>query len=206
MKKTEKRQLRVMLLVLLLSITTVFPASYTFAASQSTKNRRAHALYDKKVTAARKISTSVRYKYFDITGDGVHEALIDYHPKSGGSGHYFCIYTYKNGKVKQLLKEGQYGLDKLTVYKKTGTVIGYGAGHGNEWFRVYKLKNGKYRMIAGKGRRGPAPAVGSVKNGAWNYWKSGYQSISKSKYSSIVSKLKKGKARKYELTKWNLLV
>lgn len=201
MKKIIPHVKRVVLLLICLA--AVIPAmsmKQAEAASLSSKNRKAHILYDKKVKAAKRISTSVQYKYADITGDGVHEAIIDYHPKNGGSGHYFCIYTYKNGKAKQLLKYGQYGLTKLSVYKKTKTIVCYGAGHGGEWYSFLKLKNGKYKEIAGKSRRGIAG--GWDKNMPWGYWKGNYQSITKKEYTSITQKMKKGKVKKYDLTKW----
>ena len=54
----------------------------TMAASRAVVNRKAKALYRKKVKSLKKSSTSAGYKYYDIDGDGIVECLIEKYPGS----------------------------------------------------------------------------------------------------------------------------
>lgn len=138
MKRKVKWYLVMIIAVFMTGLFATVPVS---AASKATKNKKAVALYEKK---AKKLRYLEYKKYVDITGDGIKEAIFYYHPKNIGSGRRFVIYTYKNGKIKRILYDVNYGLMKMVVYKKSKTFIANGGGHGNTWDRYYKLSNGKY--------------------------------------------------------------
>lgn len=165
------------------------------AASKASINNKADALYMKKVQRLKKDVKSVWYKFTDITGDDIHEAVI-FGKAITGSGNYWKIYTYKGGKTKLLFDGGEYGLDKLVVYKKTKSFYYHRAGHGWEATIFYQLKNGKYKQVAGKGR-----SFQGVRPGKWSY-NNGKKAISKSAYNKLIRKYKRGKAAKMNPSKW----
>jgi len=140
-------------------------------------------------------SLDCSYKYADVTGDGVHEALI-----STNVGRDFYIYTYRSGKAKCILTGGLYGLNKLTVYKKTGAVTLYGAGHGGEQYAYFKYKSGKYKKAASKSR--VAKAGGGISNGPWYYYSAKGSSVKKSAFNKAIKGLAKGKKTTFNTLKW----
>ena len=188
MKKKWKWYLGFLVAVLSAALFASVPVS---AESKAAKNKKAVALYEKE---AKRIN-AWRPKYVDITGDGIKEALFYYRPKGrGGSGIDFVIYTYKNGKIKCILSDTNYGLIKIMVYKKSKSFIAYGAGHGGEWYAYFKMKSGEYKYIAEKSRR--AKNGGSMTNGPW-YYSTGngmsYKSLTKSQFNKKIKSIKKGK-------------
>ena len=166
------------------------------AASVAKTNKKADKAFDAKLAALRTESAfPLSYAYVDLTGDGIHEALVEHRPSGiGGSGSTFAVFAYEKGAVKQLLSIDEYGLTKCTYYTKTKTLIAYGAGHGGEWYRAYQLKSNKYKAIAQKTRT--AKAGGAAENGPWKYTKGKSETqTTKSKYTSLMEKLKKGKKK-----------
>ena len=191
MKRNSRRILILMLTVIVTALLAAFPVS---AASKAKKNQAAVALYEKK---AGKIVNLEARKYVDITGDGVKEAIFYYHPKNSGSGRKLVIYTYKKGKIKKILSDGNYGLIKLIVYKKSKSFIAYGAGHGNEWYRYFKMKNGKYKEAAMKARTDPA-----FRKSAWyrtkitnSPYKGSRKELTVAEFNAAVKGIKKGKKK-----------
>lgn len=179
------------LLVIIMAGMILF-AGNAAPAQAASKNEKAHAVYDKKLS---KLTNLEGYRYADVTGDKVDEALVQTH-EGGGSGRVFRIYTYKNGKAKKILETAEYGLETITFYKKSKGLILYGAGHGGEWYEYYKLKNGKFKYLAGKSR--VAEAGGGMYNGPWNYYKK-TKTITKKQFKKRVNGVKKGKKKKVTL-------
>ena len=183
---------------LILLITTLLITSYGFTtianASADTTNRKADSAYKKEIRNFQKFVKSTWYKFTDITGDGIHEAIV-FGKTIGGSGNIWKIYTYKNGKVVNILDSSEYGLDKMVVYKKTKSFYYHRAGHGSENYVFMQLKNGKYQLVAVKGR----PQDGTVK---WSYSHGNNEEISRNEYNKIIKKLKQGKAIKMNPLKW----
>ena len=162
-------------------------AKPTYAASKTATNKAAVAKYEKKARElARKESAEgiiLFKKYVDITGDGIKEAIFYFHEKNAGSSYLLKIYTYKSGKLKGLLNDGQYGLYDLYFYKKSKSFIVHGLGHGSEWYDYFKMKNGKFTRVAARSRR--------VNGRTWGKW------IYSSKYKSKTKGIKKGKKLHY---------
>ena len=162
--------------------TIIIMSCCTYA--ESTANKNAKNAYEKYVNVAKNSGRGYFVAYKDITGDGVVEMLLSYHPECTGSGYRDQLFTYKNGKAKKLYQEDEYGLDKLTRY--SNGLVCHGAGHGNEWYKYYKMSGGKYKLVAMKAR---------TTNGKWNYSNGKGTTYSKSKFSSIKNEIKTGKAR-----------
>lgn len=183
---------------IVLSISACFflSSNQTYAAS---KNVKAHKVYKKKIKAIKKKSMFYSYKYMDVSGDGTDELLILYHPKLHGSGDEFRIYAYVNKKVTCICSEGRYGLNKITAYKKTKSLITYYAGHGGESYSYWKMRNGKFKNIASKGRQ--AVAGGGDYNGSWNY-NGSKGSAAKYNFAKQIKGIKKGKKRETVTTNW----
>lgn len=189
------RHLLFVITAILLTLTITVPVS---AASKATKNKKATALYEKKAASISSKSMLESKKYVDLTGDGIKEAIFYYHPRNTGSGRKFVIYTYKKGKIKKILNDGNYGLENLIVYKKSKSFIAHGAGHGGEWYRYYKLSGGKYKKVATKRR--VSVYGGSFKNGPWSYFKGAdWTDTNKSEFNTIIKSIKKGKKKNIKL-------
>ena len=84
--------------LLLLGIIMLFSFSAE-AASKAATNSKADALYKEKVQEMKADVKSIWYKFTDITGDGIHEAIIIGKTISG-SGNLWKVYTYKSGAAK----------------------------------------------------------------------------------------------------------
>ena len=185
---------RYLLLVITTLAITLFMAIPVSAASKAANNKKAVALYEKKAV---KLTHLEAKKYVDITGDGVKEAIFYYHPSNAGSGRMFVIYTYKNGKIKKILNDSNYGLEKLIVYRKSKSFIAYGAGHGNEWYCYYKMKSGTYKEVAMKGRSYSSPSYPN-----WYFtkitnspYKGNRKELTKAEFNAAIKGVKKGKKK-----------
>ncbi len=149
----------------------------------------------------------VSYLLIDMDKDGLSECLVDYQNTPGGSGSIFALYDYTSGKVKRRLFLSQYGLEKVTYYPATKSLVLYGNGHGGEWYRYFKKSSkGTYKLKATRGRA--AIAGGSMSNGPFSYSdKNG--KITKSAFKKIIKKLQKGSKKTYKLygdsAKWSAL-
>ena len=198
MKTTRK----LYLITVICAICMLFSFTSSAQAASAVKvNRKADAKFNSKVQTIRKNSQfMVQYKYVDVTGDGIHEAVVEYKPKNmGGSAQKCDVYAYKNGKVKRILSTEEYGLTKCIFYKKSGSLIFYGSGHGGEWYSYYKLKsNGTYKYVAERSRQ--ALAGGGMWDGPWQYY-SADKKITVSKFNSLTRKLQAGK--KSSFSNWN---
>ena len=174
-------------------------------ASKAAKNKAAHKVYKKQVKKlARKSRDGLGayYQYADIDGDGVHELIAENHP-SAGSGRVFYVYTYKDAKLKRLMKTGVYGAQQLRLYKKGRTLVLHSGGHGGEVYDCYVKKNGTYKLVASKGR-------GSAKFGGtttpWSYHSANGSALSKSKFTAKTRPLVSGKVKKVKITYYENLV
>lgn len=177
----------------------VFVSMPIFAESKATKNKKAIALYEKKgvelVKKSRAHVERINGTYIDFTGDGVKEALFVY-PSNNGSGLDFEIYSYKNGKIRNILTDGGYGIEWFGIYKKSKSIIMYQAGHGGETYRYYKMNGGKYKYLACKYRS--SRNGGSARNGSWMYATGQsltYRSITKAEFNKAIKGVKKGKKK-----------
>lgn len=199
----KKRAIAAGILVLGCMMALISPVSVTAsgkAESKASINKKAVNEYKAIVEEYSAFSTDVNYIFADINGDGIKEGMIEYHKKSGGSERYFNIFSYKNKKLKRVLHDMEYGLDKVIVYRKKDLVI-YGAGHGAEWYEYFKLKKGKYVRVAEKTRA--SINGGALKNGKWGYYTSKAGNLVKAKKKAFKKRIKsiiKGKKKKY--SKW----
>ena len=169
----------------------------TRAASAAEK--KAHKILEKKRKKLIKNHMDTTCTYFDINGDGVKELLTECYPGEGGSSRSYGIYQVKKGKIKCILSTLDYGVSRMSFYKKTKSLITYQAGHGGESYSYYKLKKGKYKMIAWKGRQ--AIAGGNLENGPWSY-QADSKEVSKATFNKKIKGMKRGKARTTKTEKW----
>lgn len=191
-KSTALSRIFITMLLLVFTVFSPFFMKTARADSASAVNRRALTAYQKKYNTLRRQSRYIANRHLDVTGDGVQELLVERLP-GGGSGYILEIYTYKNGTVRQILAHSEYGLEKIVIYKKTGTLVFYGAGHrGVSWARYFRLRSGKYRLTAEKHNGG----------GSWKYFVND-RKASKSNYNNTTTSLKKGKSYYTRVERWN---
>lgn len=169
------------------------------AVSKAAKNKKAHIVFKKKARSLGKTYQNVQYKFVDLTGDGIHEMLVDGRSGQGG-GHIFYVYTYKSGKAKRILKDGQYGMAFIKSYRKTKAFVMYCTGHGHEHYDYFAMKNGRYKRIAKRWRSGVNG--GSVGSGAWSYSNGKSKAYTKATFNKKVKKLTKGKTKKVSAFGW----
>lgn len=162
---------------------------------EAATNKAADACFTKKITSMKDSGkyTSILYKFADITGDDLHEALILAHPKNGGSASAFRILQYDNGKLNSLLSYNIYGLSRIITYKENGTFILFTEGHGGKSYRSFEMKKQIYNLVASK-------SAGS--SGPWTYYNRDDKKISKSEYNKLVKGIKSGKRVTLNVDKW----
>lgn len=199
MKKANRHICKMILSILLAAVLLIPVSGYSAvdvqAASTSTKNKKAVKLYDKKTNTLKAKSQYVWYKYVDVTGDGVKEAVINYKLKTeGGSSSTVCVYKYSSGKIKRILKISNYGFSKVISYKKSKGLVLYSAGHGSESYQYFKMSGGKYKYKGMKSRI--AKNGGSYYNGPWYYYNASASRIKKAKFKSLINGIVSGKAKK----------
>lgn len=168
------------------------------AASVKAKNAKAHKAYKKKMSSIAKASMDCSYKYVDITGDGIHEALV-----SANVGRDFYIFTYKGGKAKKILTGGDYGLSKITIYKGSKGIITYGGGHGGETYSYYKKKGSSYKKVASRSRQ--SVNGGGMSNGPWYYYNGKSGSINKAAFNKNIKGISKGKKSTINTINWKMV-
>ena len=159
------------------------------AATKTAINKKAKKLYKKQINKiAAKGVVYVAYKYADVNGDGITDAMVEYFSGENGSGRHFTIYSYKNGKLIKLLDEDEYGLQKVIVYKK-GIIIYY-RGHGHEEYVYFKkTSTGKIRYFADKSR---------MLEDEWGY----SHNLTKTAFDKRVKTIKSGSKKTYSVSKW----
>lgn len=193
-----KKRLSYLAVVLMMALFTLFSPLYlknAHAASTASKNKVAHKLYSAKKKRIKARHGYLRYKYYDITGDGVDEMLVLY-PR-GRSAEGFAVYTTKGNKLTKMVEQyaGFYGYGNITCYRKTGTIICEGIGSGSEWYHAYKMKRSKLVCVATKARS-------SAGRNKWVYTSGKENRITKSKYDSIMKSVKKGRKRIIKYSTW----
>jgi hypothetical protein len=163
------------------------------AATKAATNKKAKKLYKKQINKIiAKGVTSIAYKFADVNGDGITDAMVEYHTGKNGSGRHFTIYSYKGGKLIKLLDEDEYGLEKVIVRKK-GIVLYY-CGHGHEEYSYYKkTSTGKFRLTASKGR---------MLEAKWIYWNRSGKEVSKTAFNKLVKTITSGSKKTYSISSW----
>ena len=173
---------------LIILITTILIATFALStATYASTNSKADAAYKKEIKKFSKTVKRTWYKLVDITGDGVHEAIVSGKAKEG-SGYILKIYTYKNGKVKELFEHRGYGVEKIVAYKKAKSFYYHKIGHGSEAYVWHQLKNGKYQEVCGRGRA-------QMGDTSWKY-STPQKGITKSEYKKLVNSLAKGSVKR----------
>lgn len=209
----KKRIVRILAVVFLL---TIFAAPMTYAGERnsikpvlaqtnnkaiktvsSSKNKKAHKAYSKQIKKDKNEycpSRNLLYVYKDFDGDGIDE-LVTY------PGFGYCmeiLYTYKSGKVVELLAIGQKEFHKYYEKQKILYVIG---GHMDQYYQeYYKFKGNKLIKKAYR------EEIVTWKNekfvSQFNYYTNG-KKVKKSEYQAYVKKLIKGeKAKPFSKLKW----
>ena len=118
---------------IILFMMTVITGPKSQAASLTARNNKAHRVLKKKYNSIYRKHMDITYKYYDVTGDGIHELLMDCYPSSsGGSGHVIYIFQAKGSKAKCILKTTEYGLERISFYKKSKSLVMSMYGHGGE--------------------------------------------------------------------------
>ena len=200
--KNRKKLIRLILAVfVILFMMPVITGPKTRAASLTFKNNQAHKVLKKKYNSIYRKYRDITYKYYDVTGDGVHELLMDCYPtSSGGSGHVVYIFQAKGSAIKCILKTTEYGLERISVYKKSKSLTMSMYGHGGESHSYYKFKAGKFKCFGTKSRQ--SVKGGNLNNGPWYYYNGSGKSTSKAAFTKKTKGLKKGKARVTKTISW----
>ena len=201
MRKNKKPVRLILAALVILFMMPVITAPKSQAASLTARNNKAHTLLKKKYNSIYRKHMDVTYKYYDVTGDGVHELLMDCYPSPyGGSGHVIYIFQAKGSKVKCILKTTEYGLERITFYKKSKSLVMSMYGHGGESHSYYKFKSGKYKCYGTKSRQ--SVKGGNMNNGPWYYYNGSGKTTSKAAFNKKTKGLKKGKARVTKTVSW----
>jgi hypothetical protein len=174
------------------------------AASKAAKNNTAHTKLTAKLNSTMPSYTQIRYKFADVTADGIDELIMVCAPsKKGGKNSDYLIYTYKNKKVKKIYDYSAYAVVHFRFHKKTKSIITYTLGDKKEGFFIYQLqKNGKYKFLASKTRK--ARKAGAIEDGIWSF-KSGKKKTTNKKFNKIVKKTKKGTPKVYNVREFEIL-
>jgi hypothetical protein len=159
------------------------------AASVISVNTKANAKYVKKVKSLINSGNykNIEYKFTDITGDGINEALILLSPKKSGSTVTFRIFDYntETGKIKRILNyRGKY-LKKLLVYKSNKTLILEYSGKNAKEYNYFTMKKGVYVLDAYKLR--PASSI------LWQYYDKNNKRITETAFKNLINGVKYGK-------------
>lgn len=153
-------------LIILLFGTVISSTGYNEVYAKSTSNakikrtnKKADKAYMKIVSkifqdtdsewdTAKYADPEVAYLFTDLTGDGIHEAIILYrHNTDGSGGQAFDIYTYKKKKAKQILTGA--GIADFTVYKDSKTLVVSEGKKGWQWYDCYFYNGKKYVSVGG---------------------------------------------------------
>lgn len=176
------------------------------AASKAAKNNTAHSKLTAKLKSTLPSYSYIRYKFADVTADGIDELIMVCAPskKGAGKGEYL-IYTYaKNKKVKKIFGITSSGIVHFRFHKKTKSIITYTLGNNKEGFYIYQLqKNGKYKLLGSKSRE--ARKAGAIEDGLWKF-KKGTKKTSKTKFNKIVKKVKKGTPKVYNVREFEVMI
>jgi hypothetical protein len=176
----------------------------TFAASKAAKNKTARTKLTAKLNSTLPSYSKIRYKFADVTADGIDELIMVCAPsKKGGKNSDYLIYTYKNKKVKKIYDYSNYAVVHFRFHKKTKSIITYTLGDNKEGFFIYQIqKNGKYKLLGSKSR--VARKAGAIEDGIWTY-KKGTKKTSTALFNKIVKKTKKGTPKVYNVREFTIL-
>jgi hypothetical protein len=176
---------------LLLVPQTLFAAKVEGAV----KNKDAHAAYEKQIKYYKRLGyRDITYKYADITGNKVDEAVVRYTGKKGDNKQYLRILGY-SGKINRLLLyKDSPTMQKLLVYKKTDSFILYSTKAGSESYTYFTIVGSKYAKVASKTR-----VTGTQKKQDWKYYDSEGNKIAQDRFKAITSPLKKGTKTRVKL-------
>ena len=195
MKKLFIKKCGFWIIILMICVTAI--SSPVQAANLN--NKKAHRAYTKQLKKDKKELglNKLEYAYKDLDGDGIDE-LITY----PGFDHYAeCIYTYRNGKVKEVVATNMGDFEKY--YSKNKILYGSRVNIYNfdsTYYEYFKFKNGKLVRKAYK------VETMTYKNGKslskYKYYVN-EKKVTKKKYDSYVKQLlKKDKARYFKKLKW----
>lgn len=145
---------------------------------------------------------SVEYLLSDVTGDGVVDLLADCFPtEEGGSGHLYLIYTATNKShdLEKLLETTGYGLETITCYNESESLVFYYAGHGHESYDYYRMEDGKYEYVASKGRQ--MTDDDNESDDTWVYWADSAD-LSESEFYDMTGGMEAGEAKVVDCVGW----
>lgn len=133
-------------------------------------------------------SSSFRFKLKDLDGDKIPELLATCDDTCVADG-YARIYTYRKGKVKEVLTAGH---GSFTFYPSKHMVCFSGAKAGNYWTNWYRISNGKVKLLAEeKGMDRVVDTDSDDLEVVTNYkYYVNKKKVTKAKYTKYVSKLK----------------
>lgn len=190
MKKNKFRKFLVWLLAIVMFIPGIvqIPVENVYAASVTDKAKAAYGAFLMDAIdwgdESRRPS-DVKFGISDLNNDKIPELYV--YTKKWDYYYDYKLYGYVNGKVKELYSIRR-NLKLVKVYPSTGTILINGdLGRG----RAEKI----YLQYNGKTLTPKAGCISSSFNNFASYNNGSSKQISKSAFSSIVSKLTKGSSK-----------
>ena len=160
------------------------------------------SVYFMELESLGKKHESVEYLLSDVTGDGVVDLLVDCFPtEEGGSGHLYLIYTATNKShdLEKLLETTGYGLETITCYNESESLVFYYAGHGHESYDYYRMEDGKYEYVASKGHQ--MTDDDNESDDTWVYWADSAD-LSESEFYDMTGGMEAGEAKVVDCVGW----
>ena len=126
------------LLVLSLGLSVLFSSNSITTVNAATQLKSIYTKYVKQELKKDSFVDTVDCYMYDFNKDGVKEFITR---DSGGARYLYCVYTYKNGKVKFLTDGNQIGYIKGKKY-----LVSFGSGGANDFgYYVYKISGDKLK-------------------------------------------------------------
>ena len=186
--KKEKLLKRIMILACMIMIVCI----NSFTVKAASKKEKALQAYDAMLSKSSfnvKIDLSViKYQTINcsfaiayIDKNSIPELIVKNYMDSDHATGYGAIFTYKNGRVKQI---ASLSLDEfLKYYKKKGVIIDTYSNMGFSQYDYKKISNGRIKQFAGTSKNYGNP--GSKKR---YYYDANFKSISKNSFHKLIRK------------------
>lgn len=129
------------ILVLSFGLSVLFSSNSITTVNAATQLKSIYTKYVKQELKKDSFVDTVDCYMYDFNKDGVKEFITR---DSGGAKYLYCVYTYKNGKVKFLTDGNQIGYIKGKKY-----LVSFYSGGANDCdYNVYKISGDKLKLVS----------------------------------------------------------